>query len=69
MKQESNSAVKDKEQEFKNEVFANNIELYKEMFVDEQVLDEDDIDYIVPGDEDEFKQMMRELSSYGLIED
>ena len=39
------------------------------MFLDEQVLDEDDIDYVVPEDESTFNQMLRELKSYGLVED
>lgn len=69
MGQESKSAARDKEQEFKNQIFANNLELYREMFAEEQVLDEDDIDYVVPEDESTFKQMLNELKSYGLVED
>jgi hypothetical protein len=67
MAEENKLAALDSEQEFKNQVFANNPKLYGEMFVEEETLDEDDIHYVVPGDDKEFKKMLRDLSSYGII--
>ena len=61
-------AASDSEQEFKNQVFANNPKLYGEMFTEEETLDEDDINYVVPDDDKEFRKMLRDLSSYGLID-
>jgi len=56
------------DQDFKYQVFANNPSLYKDMFDEDKVVDEEDLDYITPEDDSEFKTMLRELKSYGVID-
>ena len=68
MTQEAKTEANNKEQEFKNEIFANSPSLYKEMFVEDEVLDESDIEYITPENDAEFKKMLKELGSYGIID-
>lgn len=66
MSQDAKSEAEAKEQSFKNQVFANDPELYKAMFAEDQVVDENELEYIIPEDEDEFKSMLRELKSLGV---
>lgn len=66
--EEAKSEAQINEQEFKNQVFANNPKLYGQMFVEEETVDEEDIKYVVPEDDKEFKKMLRELGSYGVID-
>ena len=68
MGQESKDEADNMEQGFKNQVFASDPKLYNEMFNEENLVDEDEIDYISPENDGEFKKMMRELSSYGIID-
>jgi len=66
--QDQKNDLKRREQEFKNQVFANSIDLYRKMFMEEDVIDEKDVEYVAPQNEFEFKNMLKELKSYGLID-
>lgn len=54
--------------DFKHQVFANNPPLYKQLFADEDTLDEDEINYVTPKDESEFNTMLKDLKSFGIID-
>lgn len=55
------------ENNFKNQVFASNPEMYTEIFKEDVTPDEEEIEYLVPDSEEELRKMMRQLKSQGVI--
>jgi hypothetical protein len=41
--------------------------MYGKLFKEEEVVDEENIEYIVPDSEEELRKMMRQLKSQGII--
>jgi predicted transcriptional regulator len=55
------------ELDFKNQVFVSNPEMYDRLFNEEPVIDENEIEQIVPDSEEALKKMMRQLKAEGII--
>jgi len=53
--------------DFKNQVFISNPEMYDRLFNEEAVVDENEIEQIVPDSEEALKKMMRQLKAEGII--
>ena len=58
-----------REDNFKNNVFANDPELYQNLFTNnEEYLDEEDVVHSEPQNEEDFNKLMRELKTLGVID-
>ena len=55
------------EVDFKNQVFVANPEMYDRLFNEEPVIDENEIEQIVPDSEEALNKMMRQLKAEGII--
>lgn len=55
--------------DFRTQVFVKDPEMYQKMFNEdeEEFLDDDNIEHIVPTSEEELSSMMRQLRSEGII--
>jgi len=57
-----------REDSFKTDVFVGNPSLYQKMFgEDSKYLDEDEIEHVVPENDQDFNKLMRELRNVGVI--
>lgn len=66
MRQEQKDEIEQLNDGFKNVVFANNPELYQQMFKDELPPDDDQVDWLVPKNEDDVKEILKELREAGI---
>jgi hypothetical protein len=62
--------VEIREDQFKSSVFANDPQLYQEMFGknNTEVVDEEEIEHVVIDSDEDFNKLMRELKQLGVIE-
>jgi hypothetical protein len=62
--------VEIREDQFKSSVFANDPQLYQEMFGknNTEVIDEEEIEHVVIDSDEDFNKLMRELKQLGVIE-
>ena len=58
-----------REDELKNNVFANNPQLYSKLFGEEaQYVPEEELEHVVPDSTSDFNKLMRELKQVGVID-
>lgn len=64
---EQKTEVEDDEMDFKNLVFANNPEMYREMFPEDFRPKDEDLDWLVPESEEEVGELLEELRAAGVV--
>jgi hypothetical protein len=68
MTRDSKLESQTKEDDFKNHLLIQNPELYQMLYgEDSNYIDEDEIEHLEPANEDEFKDLMKELRDFGVI--
>jgi len=68
MTRDSKLESQTKEDDFKNHLLIQNPELYQKLYgEDSNYIDEDEIEHLEPANEDEFKDLMKELRDFGVI--
>ncbi len=66
MKKEHGLKVDEREQDFKNLVYANNPKLYFKMFEEIQKVDEDQVEYFRPETVGDVANVLQELKQFGV---
>lgn len=70
LSRDSEREVEIREDKFKSNVFANDPELYQELFnKNTEVIDEEEIEHVAINTDEDFNKLMRELKQLGVISD
>lgn len=62
IKMESKEQAEEAHIQFKSQVFAANPDLYRQLFAEEEAVEDDDIEWVIPESEEDFMRMMNEES-------
>lgn len=68
MTRDSKLESENREEDFKNRLLIQNPELYQRLYgEDSNYIDEEEIEHLEPANENEFKDLMKELRDFGVI--